>query len=58
MKITNVYAIHDYKGVVTIELGNGVEIELPIGQHTITIDEMNNPADHYVYNLDIKLYSH
>lgn len=57
MKIYNVVEIHDYGFHVTLVTMSGVVIHLPEGEHNITIHEMNDPGDKYIFNVGIDLYS-
>ena len=57
MKIYNVVSIYDNDEFVSIVTKTQTVIHLPMNaQHTIVIDDMPNPSDHYTFNVSITLY--
>ena len=58
MKISNVVEIFDNDEFITLVTKSGSSIHLPINsQHSITIQEMPNPADSYLINVNVDLYN-
>ena len=56
MIVNNVTGIHDNGEFVTI-LTKNVSIHLPKGDHTITVQAMENPGDEYYVNVNVEFYN-
>ena len=56
MVINNVESIHDNGEFVTI-LTKNVSIHLPKGDHTITVQAMENPVEEYCVNVNVEFYN-
>lgn len=56
MIINNVTGIHDNGEFVTIFTKNA-SIPLPKGDHTITVQAMENPGDEYYVNVSVEFYN-
>ena len=57
MIITNVRRIEEEDGRTTV-MTREQNIALPVGNHTITVLDMPEPADNYVVCIEVKLYDH
>jgi len=57
MKIHNVIEIFDNGEFVTIVTKTGSAIHLPMdSQHSITVLDMENPADNYIFSIQVDAY--
>jgi len=56
MNIINVKNIIDNDKHVLIITKSGCVINLPVGEHSITIRDMDDPSEDYVYDIKVDLY--